>query len=48
VPVTTATDAHTVDLVAERGDDVRALLVDAGYDALQGYTARAPRRVELS
>lgn len=47
VPVTTATDAHTVERVAERRADVRTLLVAAGYDSLQAYDARQPRRVEI-
>jgi histidinol-phosphatase (PHP family) len=47
VPVTTATDAHTVDRVAERGADVRSLLTDAGYGSLQAYTARTPRAVAI-
>jgi histidinol-phosphatase (PHP family) len=47
VPVTTATDAHTADRVAERGDDVRALLAAAGYEKLQAYAARQPRAVEI-
>jgi len=47
VPITTATDAHTLDRVAERRDDVRQVCVAAGYDALQAYSARTPRRVEL-
>jgi histidinol-phosphatase (PHP family) len=47
VPVTTATDAHTLERVAERGVDVRALLAGAGYDALQAYRDRVPRRVAI-
>jgi histidinol-phosphatase (PHP family) len=47
VPVTTATDAHALDRVAERRDDVRTLLTDAGYDALQAYAARTPRAVAI-
>ena len=47
VPITTATDAHTVDLVAERGGDVRAIVVAAGYEKLQAYADRAPRAVDL-
>ena len=47
VPVTTATDAHQLERVGERGADVRALLAAAGYDALQAYAARTPRRVEI-
>ena len=40
VPVTTATDAHTIARVAERGADVRALLAGAGYEKLQAYRER--------
>ena len=47
VPVTTATDAHTVERVAERGVDVRALLAAAGYDSLQAYAGRRPHRVDI-
>jgi histidinol-phosphatase (PHP family) len=47
VPVTTATDAHTVQRVGERRDHVRELLAAAGYDSLQGYTARTPRSVPI-
>ena len=47
VPVTTATDAHQLARVAERRADVRALLVDAGYDSLQAYSARTPRAVAI-
>ena len=48
VPVTTATDAHTLARVAERRADVRTLLADAGYDALQAYAARRPRKVAIA
>jgi histidinol-phosphatase (PHP family) len=47
VPVTTASDAHRLDTVAERGADLRSLLADAGYDELQAYAARTPRAVSL-
>jgi histidinol-phosphatase (PHP family) len=47
VPVTTATDAHEVWRVGERGADVRTLLADAGYEKLQAYRAREPRTVEI-
>ena len=47
VPVTTATDAHALAHVAERRTDVRALLAGAGYESLQAYAARRPRRVDL-
>ena len=47
VPITTATDAHVLERVGERRGDVRELCVAAGYDALQAYAARTPRRVSL-
>lgn len=47
VPITTATDAHVLERVGERRGDVRDLCVAAGYDALQAYADRTPRRVEL-
>jgi histidinol-phosphatase (PHP family) len=47
VPVTTATDAHTVARVAERGSDVRALLSDAGYGSLQAYRDRTGYAVQI-
>jgi len=47
VPVTTATDAHSADRVAERGDDVRTLLSDVGYESLRAYSARIGRDVHI-
>jgi histidinol-phosphatase (PHP family) len=47
VAITTATDAHVLERVGERRADVRDLCVAAGYDALQAYAERRPRRVEL-
>jgi histidinol-phosphatase (PHP family) len=47
VPLTTASDAHRLELVADRAADLRALLAAAGVDTLQGYRARAPRPVPL-
>jgi len=47
VPITTATDAHVLERVGERRDDVRELCVAAGYDSLQAYRERSPRKVEL-
>jgi histidinol-phosphatase (PHP family) len=47
VPITTATDAHTVGLVGERRADVRSLVAAAGYEKLQAYSARVPRSVEI-
>jgi histidinol-phosphatase (PHP family) len=40
VPVTTASDAHHLDHVADRSDDLKALLKSAGYDKLTGFRAR--------
>ena len=48
VPVTTASDAHQVDFVAERRADVATLLVDAGYDSLAAYRRRHRRAVPLT
>jgi histidinol-phosphatase (PHP family) len=47
VPVTTASDAHNHGRVGERGGDLRAMLVDAGYDSLRGFSARRPRDLPL-
>lgn len=48
VPVTTASDAHRWDRVAERRGDVARLLADAGYDALAAYRARHARPVPIT
>ncbi len=40
VPLTTASDAHRLEHVADRADDLRAVLAAAGAGALQGYRAR--------
>jgi histidinol-phosphatase (PHP family) len=47
VGITTATDAHTHERVAERGDDVRVLLANAGYESLTAYAARQPHEVAI-
>lgn len=47
VPITTASDAHTVDVVAQRSDDLKTIVTAAGYDSLQAYRARKPVRVEI-
>jgi len=47
VPVTTASDAHTHDLVAHRADDMRSLLAAAGYSQLASYRARRQTLVEI-
>ena len=43
VPLTTASDAHRLEHVADRADDLRAVLAAAGAGALQGY--RGARRL---
>ncbi len=48
VPVTTASDAHTLPDVADRVDDLRRLLHDAGYESLTAYRARTPRPVAVA
>jgi histidinol-phosphatase (PHP family) len=47
VGVTTATDAHGVERVAERRDVVRSMLADAGYESLRAYDARVGRDVDI-
>ncbi len=47
VPLTTASDAHALPDVAERADDLRALLAAAGVDRLQAYRSRVPRAVPV-
>ena len=48
VPVTTASDAHRGDLVAERRGDVARLLADAGIDSLAAYRERRRRAVPVA
>ncbi|MBW8825173.1 MAG: histidinol-phosphatase [Acidobacteria bacterium] len=47
VPVTTASDAHRLAIVADRRTDVRSLLTAAGYTSLRAYAARTPRDVDI-
>jgi histidinol-phosphatase (PHP family) len=47
VGVTTASDAHRVDVVADRRGDVRSLLDTAGYTTLRAFSARQPRDVSI-
>ena len=47
VPFTTASDAHRLDQVADRSDDLRALLASVGVDRLQGYRRRVPHTVPI-
>ena len=48
VPLTTASDAHHLDHVAHRADDLRAVLASAGVGVLQGYRERDPYPVAVS
>jgi len=48
VPLTTASDAHTLPDVAERADDLRGLLTAAGVATLRGYRQRQPHEVPLA
>jgi histidinol-phosphatase (PHP family) len=48
VPLTTASDAHHLDHVAHRADDLRGLLASVGVVELQGYRARAPHPVPVA
>ncbi len=48
VPLTTASDAHTLPDVAERADDLRTLLDAAGVSTLRGFRDRAPHDVAVA
>jgi histidinol-phosphatase (PHP family) len=48
VPLTTASDAHSLPDVADRAGDLRALLLGAGVGSLQGYRARQPHAVAVA
>jgi histidinol-phosphatase (PHP family) len=48
VPLTTASDAHRLDHVADRADDLRAVLGAVGAAELQGYRARVPHPVAVA
>ena len=47
VPVTTASDAHRLEEVAFRSEDLRPLLAEAGYDSLRAFRGRAGVDVTL-
>jgi histidinol-phosphatase (PHP family) len=47
VPITTASDAHSHDLVAYRVSDLRPLLRDAGYTDLAAFSARDHQPVPI-
>jgi histidinol-phosphatase (PHP family) len=47
VPLTTASDAHHLEHVADRADDLRDVLAAAGTDTLQAYRSRAPHTVAV-
>ena len=48
VPFTTASDAHQLAHVADRADDLRAVLAAVGVDHLQAYRRRQPHRLAVS
>ena len=47
VPLTTASDAHRLEHVADRADDLRAVLGAAGAGVLQGYRGRTAYAVPV-
>ncbi len=47
VPLTTASDAHGVEHVADRAGDLRVILDQMGVDHLQAYRRRQPHTVPL-
>jgi hypothetical protein len=48
VPFTTASDAHGLERVADRADDLREVLRTAGVDRLVAFSDRRPRTVPVS
>jgi histidinol-phosphatase (PHP family) len=48
VPLTTASDAHRLEHVADRAEDLRAVLGAAGAGVLQGYRGRAAYPVPVT
>jgi histidinol-phosphatase (PHP family) len=48
VPLTTASDAHSLPDVADRADDLRSLLVGVGVTRLQGFRDRKPYEVAVT
>jgi histidinol-phosphatase (PHP family) len=48
VPLTTASDAHHLHHVADRADDLRAVLSSVGVTHLQGYRRRQPHRLPVA
>jgi histidinol-phosphatase (PHP family) len=47
VPVTTASDAHELETVADRSAELRALVAAVGYETLTAYRGRQPHPVAL-
>jgi histidinol-phosphatase (PHP family) len=47
VPLTTASDAHRLEQVADRAADLRGLLGSVGVSSLQGYRGRVPHTVAV-
>jgi histidinol-phosphatase (PHP family) len=48
VPLTTASDAHRLEYVADRADDLRALLDSVGVDHLRAYRRRQGHRLAVA
>jgi histidinol-phosphatase (PHP family) len=48
VPLTTASDAHRLEHVADRAGDLRAVLAAAGADTLQAYSGRVGHPVAVT
>jgi len=48
VPLTTASDAHTLPDVADRADEMRDLLLAAGVDTLRGFRQRQAHEIPVS
>ena len=48
VPLTTASDAHRLEHVADRADDLRSVLAAAGADTLRAYRGRVGHPVAVT
>jgi histidinol-phosphatase (PHP family) len=45
VPLTTASDAHRLEQVADKAEEMRTILGAVGVESLQAYSGRVPRAV---
>ncbi len=48
VPFTTASDAHTLSLVGDQMDKLRAMLIDVGVTSVRSFSTRVARDIDIS